>query len=129
MFAQETCGLIGTEPVPTIMSYQEDDPFTITFAFHTASGMVEWNFARDLLTDLMNLGGSGLGDITFVEKGLDIQMTLHGRDAEFPVNILFPVNDVRLFLEQTERLVPSGTESSHIDFDAEWAEWRDGHAV
>jgi hypothetical protein len=129
VFAQETEGSLNDEAVPTIMTYDEDDPFAVTFAFACGEKIVEWTFARSLLFSAFEEGASGLGDVRISLANSSTIVLLLRNGSSGVVNLLFPSDDVKMFLDQTERMVPSGGESDRLDIEAEWAEWRDGHSV
>lgn len=129
MFAQETVGTIGTEQVRTIMTYNEADPFTVSFAFATVDAdgdavLNEWEFARELLTTGLREGAAGIGDVQVIAGSQHVSLRLTGRGEAVAI-LSFPRDDVDNFLNQSFRLVPDGQEESLIDIEAEWAEWRD----
>lgn len=129
MFALETVGTIGTEQVRTIMTYNEADPFTVSFAFATFDEdgdpmLNEWEFDRELLTHGLRDGAAGIGDVQVIAGSQHVSLRLTGKGNTVAI-LSFPRGDVENFLEQAFRLVPEGEESALIDVEAEWAEWRD----
>jgi hypothetical protein len=112
-------------PVVAGLRYESADPWAVRVAFHTGGdgdGIVEWMFARQLLTDGI-AQACGEGDVR-VWPGL--------HDGERVVNLamaspsgaaLFEIDRDALveFLQQTYLAVPTGHESESVDLDAELA--------
>ena len=120
-------------PVRAVGRYDVLDPYAITLAFHTGSAdsssdVVEWTFARQLLTD---------GVATPVGEG-DVQVWPSSNGGA-PVVCLalsspsgkalfeIPLDELVDFLGRTYSAVPTGDEAEHVDVDAElalllWAE-------
>jgi hypothetical protein len=112
-------------PVMAGLRYESDDPWAVRVAFQTGGegdGIVEWMFARQLLTDGV-AEAVGEGDVR-------VWPALHG--AERVVNLamaspsgsaLFEIDRDALveFLQQTYLAVPTGNESDLVDLDAELA--------
>ncbi|MDP3712967.1 MAG: SsgA family sporulation/cell division regulator [Mycobacteriales bacterium] len=112
-------------PVLAGLRYDANDPWAVRVAFHTGGegdGIVEWMFARQLLTD---------GVATTVGEG-DVRVwpSVHG--SERVVNLamaspsgsaLFEIDRDSLveFLQQTYLAVPTGSEEEVVDLDAELA--------
>lgn len=112
------------------MTYDECDPYAVTFAFANGDTLVEWTFARSLLDIAFESGSSGIGDVQFSMAKKDcLVMLLRNAISGAVVNIQFDPAAIKMFLDQTERMVPTGSESDRLDIQEEWAEWRDGHAV
>lgn len=130
MFAQETTGRLGADGfVRTIMTYNETEPFVVTFTFAMCSEdgdpfLNEWEFARELLTEGLRNGAAGMGDVQVIVQSETVSLRLTGREEQTAV-ISFPRDDVENFLSQSFRLVAEGEESFDLDIEAEWAEWRD----
>ena len=113
-------------PVQAGLSYDARDPYAVTVSFHTGAGtaddVVEWTFARQLLTD---------GVSTPVGQG-DVQVWPSTSETE-PVACLslsspsgkalfeLPLPELVEFLSMTYAAVPRGAESDHVDVDAELA--------
>jgi hypothetical protein len=110
-------------PVVAGLRYESNDPWAVRVAFQTGGegdGIVEWMFARQLLTDGV-AKACGEGDVR-------VWPALHG--AERVVNLamaspsgaaLFEIDRDALveFLQQTYLAVPTGHEGSLVDLDAE----------
>ena len=113
-------------PVLANLRYESNDPWAVRVAFQTGGegdGVVEWMFARQLLTDGV---GAAVG-----EGDVRVWPALHG--AERVVNLamaspsgaaLFEMDRDGLieFLQQTYVAVPTGSESEVVDLDAELAQ-------
>ena len=112
-------------PVIASLRYETADPWAVRVAFQTGGegdGIVEWMFARQLLTD-------GVAK-TVGEGDVRVWPALHG--AERVVNLamaspsgaaLFEMDRDGLieFLQQTYLAVPTGLEEEVVDLDAELA--------
>ncbi|MCX4426231.1 SsgA family sporulation/cell division regulator [Streptomyces mirabilis] len=106
------------------LRYEPTDPYVVRATFFTDTGEpAEWVLGRDLLADGLR-GSAGCGDIRIwpaVGRG-DQAMYLVLRSPAGTALLEIPVQeDVRTFLENTESLVPRGTESGHIDWNLELA--------
>jgi hypothetical protein len=108
-------------PVVTRWTYTIADPFAVTLGVRTRGDrFVEWLVARDLVLDALH-GPAGCGDVRMSPQ------RVHGRDV---VEIEIRMGDGRAvlevdrdlvaeFLDASNALVPVGTESGHVDLDAE----------
>ncbi|MFE7616367.1 SsgA family sporulation/cell division regulator [Streptomyces sp. NPDC057496] len=107
--------------VPAHLRYGSDDPYAVTFVFHTGTeSPVTWTFARDLLADgLLRLAGDG--DILLWPSGT-------GHHAVLNVALSSPAGHARLaaplsavtdWLTHTYQLVPAGHETDDLDVEAE----------
>jgi hypothetical protein len=119
-------------PVRAGLSYDATDPYAVTVAFHTGAGgtgdVVQWTFARQLLTDGVS-APVGQGDVqawpaTSAGDGI-VSLSLSSPSGKALFEI--PVSELVEFLSMTYAAVPTGTESDHVDVDAElavllWAE-------
>ena len=115
-------------PVIAGLRYAADDPWAVRVAFHTGGSeddVVEWMFARQLLTDGVR-GPVGEGDVR-VWPGVRAH---GGRDrivnlamASPSGSALFEIDRDGLveFLQQTYLAVPTGSEDTVVDLDAELA--------
>ncbi|MFF3585187.1 SsgA family sporulation/cell division regulator [Streptomyces mirabilis] len=106
------------------LRYEPTDPYVVRATFFTDTDEpAEWVLGRDLLADGLR-GSAGCGDIRIwpaVGRG-DQAMYLVLRSPAGTALLEIPVQeDVRTFLENTESLVPRGTESGHIDWRLELA--------
>ncbi|MFD7229104.1 SsgA family sporulation/cell division regulator [Streptomyces sp. NPDC059881] len=105
------------------LRYEPTDPYVVRAAFSTDTDEpVEWVLGRDLLADGLR-GSAGCGDIRIWRAvGLGDQAMYIVLGSPTGTALLeVPVQDVRTFLENTQALVPRGTESGHIDWDLELA--------
>ncbi|MFB7336004.1 SsgA family sporulation/cell division regulator [Streptomyces adustus] len=106
------------------LRYEPTDPYVVRATFFTDTDEpVEWVLGRDLLADGLR-GSAGCGDIRIwpaIGRG-DQAMYLVLRSPAGTALLEIPVQeDVRAFLENTEALVPRGTEAGHIDWNLELA--------
>ena len=131
-------GLVGPErtivPLTAGLSYNCADPYAVRMAFEVgADEPVEWILARDLLAAALH-GSEGLGDVRAWPSAascdpdvvamaggaagnaiLNIAMSSPYGQAQFEVS----AKAIEDFLQRTYHLVPTGQESSYLDFDAE----------
>ena len=117
-------------PVLAGLRYSASDPWAVTVTFQTGGegdGVVEWMFARQLLTDGV-AAPVGDGDVR-------VWPTTHGRERHVNLAMASPSgaalfeidrDDLVEFLQQTYLAVPTGSESSVVDFDAELASLLNG---
>jgi sporulation and cell division protein SsgA len=128
-------GLVGPEhtivPLMASLSYSCRDPYAVKIAFHVGTDEpVEWTLARDLLAAALH-SREGIGDVQawpsaaagdglagIGHKVLNISMTSPFGHAEFEASAAA----VEAFLAQTYQVVPDGTESDYMNFDAELTE-------
>jgi len=119
-------------PVRAGLSYDAHDPYAVTVAFHTGSGgtgeIVQWTFARQLLTDGVS-APVGQGDVQVWPASGEgdgiVCLSLSSPSGKALFEI--PVSELVEFLTMTYAAVPTGSESDHVDVDAElavllWAE-------
>jgi hypothetical protein len=112
-------------PVMADLRYDTVDPWAVRVAFQTGGegdGIVEWMFARQLLTDGI-AAAVGEGDVR-------VWPALHGEERVVNLAMaspsgaaLFEIDRDALveFLQQTYLAVPTGSESEVVDLDAELA--------
>jgi hypothetical protein len=111
-------------PVRASMSYDAKDPYAVRVAFHTGSGeAVQWTFGRQLLTDGVT-APTGDGDVRTWPATTDLGQVVCLALSSPSGNALFevPVPELVEFLTMTYAAVPTGSESEHVDVDAELAE-------
>lgn len=124
-----------TVPVRSSLSYDARDPYAVTVAFHTGAAstagvpdVVEWTFARQLLTDGVH-GPVGEGDVQVWPSAsanvtaVSLSLSSPSGRARFEI----PLSELVEFLALTYVAVPTGSEGDHVDLDAElalllWAE-------
>jgi hypothetical protein len=119
-------------PVRAGLRYDVADPYAVQVAFHTGNGtegeIVEWTFARQLLTDGVS-SPIGEGDVQVWPSnsaGLPVvclSLSSPSGRALFEV----PLPELVEFLGQTYAAIPTGSEGEYVDVDAElalllWAE-------
>jgi hypothetical protein len=119
-------------PVRAGLRYDVADPYAVQVSFHTGNGtegeIVEWTFARQLLTDGVS-APVGEGDVQVwpsASAGLPVvclSLSSPSGKALFEV----PLPELVDFLGQTYAAVPTGSEGEHVDVEAElalllWAE-------
>ena len=120
-------------PVRADLAYDVADPYAVQVSFHTGSGtgagdVVQWTFARQLLSDGVSVP-AGEGDVQVWPSSAHgaavvcLSLSSPSGRALFEV----PLGDLVEFLGRTYQAVPSGSESEHVDVDAElalllWAE-------
>ncbi|MFB7225700.1 SsgA family sporulation/cell division regulator [Streptomyces sp. NPDC056227] len=110
-------------PLCMRLRYEPSDPYVVRATFFTHSDdPAEWVLGRDLLADGLR-GSAGDGDIRIwlaVGGGDQVMYIALGSSAGTAL-LEVSVQDVKIFLENTEALVPQGTELGHIDWDIELA--------
>lgn len=114
-------------PVLADLHYAADDPWAVRVAFQVGTaqagaGVVEWLFARQLLTDGV-AGPVGDGDVRVWpsvvagDRVVDLAMASPSGSALFEIDR----DALVAFLQQTFLAVPTGTEQHVVDLDAELA--------
>lgn len=114
-------------PVPTLLRYEADDPYAVHLGFRTGGDdVVEWTFARQLLTDGL-VDAVGDGDVRVWPADEDssgaparvmcLSLSSPSGTARFEV----PVDRLVDFLTRTYAAVPVGSEARFVDLDAELA--------
>jgi hypothetical protein len=110
-------------PVLADMAYDEKDPYAIKVAFHTGGAdVVEWTFARSLLTDGVT-HPVGEGDVQVWPSHTDGKPVVCISLCSPSGRALFeaPLAELVEFLTRTYSVVPTGSESEYVDVDAELA--------
>ena len=112
-------------PVLAGLRYESADPWAVRVAFQTGGegdGVVEWMFARQLLTDGI-AGTVGEGDIRVWPAMSGGERVINLAMASPSGSALFEIDRDALveFLQQTYLAVPTGTEEDVVDLDAELA--------
>jgi Streptomyces sporulation and cell division protein, SsgA len=112
----------GNAQLAAELRYDAADPFAVTLAIGMeCDEPVVWVFARALLAN--GIGDSaGEGDIT-IEPAADLpgRMLRITLATDCLATMLAPTDPVVEFLVESFARVPSGTESDHVDFEAEIA--------
>ena len=112
-------------PVLADLRYSADDPWAVRVAFQTGGegdGIVEWMFARQLLTDGV-AGTVGEGDVRVWPSMSGGERVISLAMASPSGSALFEIDRDALveFLQQTYVAVPTGAEEDVVDLDAELA--------
>lgn len=112
-------------PVLAGLRYQADDPWAVRVAFQTGGeddGVVEWMFARQLLTDGVHTT-AGEGDVRVWPSTSGGEHVINLAMASPSGSALFEIDRDALvtFLQQTYLAVPTGGEELAVDLDAELA--------
>jgi hypothetical protein len=115
-------------PVTSRFGFSQDDPFAVTLRFLVDGDQwVTWTFARALLEEgIRTAAGEGDVQIWPGTRGAERCVFLHTRSPHGAATFVLALNTVVEFLLSTYVLVPSGTESEHLDLDAEIAVLRAG---
>lgn len=105
--------------IDTVLGYTRPDPYAVTMTFLTADEPLTWTFARELLVQGV-AGPTGEGDVHISPASNDagraiILIMLSSPDGHLLLEA--PTDEVTDFLDRTLALVPSGTESPHLDLD------------
>lgn len=113
----------GAVPVTAAMRYEATDPYAVRVGFRTgADEMVEWTFARSLLTEGMHRA-IGEGDVRVwpsterIGQVVCLSLSSPSGHALFEM----PLTGLVSFLRRTYSCVPNGCESDHVNLDAELA--------
>jgi hypothetical protein len=117
----------GGPPLPLVagLCYDARDPWAVRVAFRTGGegdGVVEWLFARQLLTDGI-AGPCGEADVRVWPAVQGGQRIVNLAMASPSGSALFEIDRdaVVEFLQQTYLVVPTGCEEQVVDLDAELA--------
>ncbi|MGW4380997.1 SsgA family sporulation/cell division regulator [Kitasatospora sp. NPDC004531] len=109
--------------IPVRLRYCEDDPYAVALEFlGQAAEAGVWQFSRDLLWDGLQQP-AGLGDVRIwppcsCHGRTSLRIMLQGEDGSVLLDL--PARQIRRWLRRDAfALVPPGTESTLIDWDAE----------
>lgn len=108
-------------PLDAQLRYNASDPYAVEALFDTGNGEpVRWVFSRDLLAQGLR-ERAGIGDVTvwpvtdsWGQPAVRLRLSSPGGAALLEV----PADSLSAFIDETYRLVASGTESRYIDLDA-----------
>jgi hypothetical protein len=108
-------------PVVADMSYEAADPYAVHVAFHTGDAeIVEWVFARQLLTDgVTHPVGEGDVQVWPSHSGGRPVVCLALSSPSGRALFEAPLADLVEFLTKTYAAVPTGGESDYVDLDME----------
>jgi hypothetical protein len=118
-------------PVHADLSYSHSDPYAVRVAFHTGgTEVVEWTFARSLLTDGVT-HPVGDGDVQVWPATGSGQPLVCLSLSSPSGRALFeaPLTRIVEFLTRTYTLVPTGSESDFVDVESELASLLRGDAI
>ena len=112
-------------PVIASLRYETADPWAVRVGFQTGGegdGVVEWMFARQLLTDGV-AKTVGEGDVRVWPSKIGREHFVNLAMASPSGSALFEIDRDALvqFLQQTYLAVPTGHEAEVVDIDAELA--------
>jgi hypothetical protein len=110
-------------PVTAELTYDHADPYAIKVAFHTgASDIVEWTFARSLLTDGVT-HPVGEGDVQVWPSHSNGRPVVCLSLSSPSGRALFeaPLTELVEFLTKTYAVVPTGSEGDFVDVETELA--------
>jgi hypothetical protein len=112
-------------PVLADLSYSAADPWAVRVAFQVGGdgdGVVEWMFARQLLTDGV-AASVGEGDVRVWPAMSGREPVINLAMASPSGSALFEIDRDALveYLQQTYVAVPTGAEEDAVDLDAELA--------
>lgn len=110
-------------PVRADLRFDPSDPYAVQVAFHTgAADVVEWTFARSLLTDgVTHPVGDGDVQVWPTASGGRPMVSLSLSSPSGRALFEAPLAELVQFLTRTYALVPTGSESDFVDVDAELA--------
>ncbi|MFF7964734.1 SsgA family sporulation/cell division regulator [Streptomyces sp. NPDC007903] len=110
-------------PLCVRLRYEPADPYVVRAAFFVdCDEPVEWVLGRDLLADGLedSAGHAEVRIWSAAGRGDESVYIALGSSAGTAL-LEVPVQDLSSFLQDTQALVPRGTESGLIDWDAELA--------
>ena len=110
-------------PVDALLRYETSDPYAVHVGFHTGGeDVVEWTFARQLLTDgVTRAVGEGDVQVWPAHGGTEQLVCLSLSSPSGTALFEAPLGRLVEFLTQTYAAVPTGSESDYVDLDAELA--------
>lgn len=110
-------------PVEVVFTYRAANPYAVELAFRTRpTQWVTWRFARDLLAAGM-AATSGDGDVRITpDNDNDARVWICVTSPAGRADFAFARAALEHALDDTEALVPEGTEAELIDWDREIAE-------
>jgi hypothetical protein len=110
-------------PVMAEVAYDQSDPYAVRIAFHTGGPeLVEWTFARSLLTDgVTHPVGEGDVQVWPSHAGGKPVVCLSLSSPSGRALFEAPLAQLVEFLTKTYAVVPTGNESDHVDVEAELA--------
>jgi hypothetical protein len=113
-----TCVVGLSDDVNVVLSYNPDDPFSVTFSFEVddSRGEVDWVFHRDLLMDSLDGGQAGEGDVQFFAD--DEEFIMEMTSPEGSAMAAFDIDEMRAFVDDIYELVEYGKEDVSVTDEA-----------
>ncbi|MFF4592433.1 SsgA family sporulation/cell division regulator [Amycolatopsis sp. NPDC001319] len=105
------------------VTYRVSDPFAVELDVPDGPISVVWLLSRDLLADGLN-APAGIGDIEVTPATKDdavTWVTLHDPQSTGSCNLAFKRAELERFLDESDAMVPAGTEATRINWDRELA--------
>lgn len=111
-------------PLPAELRYERADPYAVCLSLGaTSTGTVDWVFARSLLSKGLRRP-AGVGDVLVIPPHrchrYSVRIVVRSRVGVAVLDIA--TTSVIAFLQETDMIVPPGTEGLHIDLDRVVAE-------
>lgn len=108
-----TCHVAGNE-IPVVLYFNEDDPACVRFQFFNAGdeSSPEWEFSRDLLSEVLDEGNAGMGDVQLHLRSGLILFTFHSNTGT--AEAVFTEDVINEFVEFIYDEIPEGEESYEI---------------
>ncbi len=109
----------GIEPkdVLCVFSYSQSDPMAVWLCFSVDEDEIPWVVGRELL--ISGLAGSdGMGDVRIWRSDINDVLWMTFDTPEGYAKVEFPRLDVCLFVDDTLKMCPAGTEAARLDIDA-----------
>jgi hypothetical protein len=109
---------VTNSTVECTLRYTTEDPYAVQLRFPTPdrhSRPIVWSFSRELLTAGLHQP-TGLGDVHMQPSHSGrICITLRGSTGHATLSLRTP--QLRRFLEDTDLLIPTGSEAEFVDWD------------
>lgn len=108
---------------PVSLIYRVSDPFAVSLDIPDGGVVVTWLLSRELLADGLDTA-SGLGDVEVHPDLFDdavVWVCLFHTDGSGFVLLGFARADLERFLDDTDLMVPAGTEAGRINWTRELA--------
>ncbi|HEY3479654.1 MAG TPA: SsgA family sporulation/cell division regulator [Streptomyces sp.] len=103
------------------ITYRVSDPFAVELDVPDGPISVLWLLARDLLADGLTIP-SGIGDVEVTPStrtDVVVWVTLHDPQSAGSCNLAFKRAELERFLDDSDAMVPAGTEATRINWDRE----------
>ncbi|MGF7239376.1 MAG: SsgA family sporulation/cell division regulator [Frankia sp.] len=123
---------VARDEIPATLDYDPTDPYAVTISFHVgldrnAGDTVSWTIGRQLLRDgLAGLAGDAdvqvwPGNEAEADRAEKLALYLSLSSNAGSAMFRMMRRDIASFLRHTDCIVAPGTESAHLDLDAELA--------